>query len=148
MSQHRASIRWKKQTDSFAYERYNRDHVWGFDNGVSIAASASPAFRGTPDRIDPEEAFVAALSSCHMLSFLAICARKRLVIESYEDDAVGFLEPIEGKRLAITRVELRPRITFGGTPPSEAELAGLHEQSHRECFLANAVKCRIEINPA
>ena len=146
MSQHRANISWRRTTPDFAYHTYDRAHEWRFDGGVTVPGSASPQFRGRPERVDPEEAFVAALSSCHMLTFLAIAARKRLTVDAYEDDAVGFMEKNELGRLAITRVILRPRIAWApGINVSAAELERLHHQSHLECFIANSVKTDVSV---
>jgi organic hydroperoxide reductase OsmC/OhrA len=148
MSEHRASISWKRVTPDFSYETYDRAHEWRFDCGITVAASSSPQFRGRPDRVDPEEAFVAALSSCHLLSFLAIAARRRLTVDAYDDDAVGYMSKNERGRLAITRVVLRPRVTWAaGTvvPPEEAER--LHHMSHEECFIANSVKTDVVVEP-
>lgn len=148
MSEHRAIISWKRTSDDFRYETYNRDHTWGFEGGVSVPASAAPAYQGSADRVDPEEALVAAISSCHMLTFLALAARKRLPIDVYEDHAVGVMEKNADGKLAITRVALRPRIVWGGTPPSEAEVARLHEQAHEHCFIANSVRTEVRVEPA
>ena len=148
MGQHKASIAWHRTSPDFTYESYNRDHEWRFENGPSIAASAAPEFRGTPHRLDPEESFVASIASCHMLTFLAICARRRLVVEEYLDEAVGFLENGPKGVMAITRVELSPRILFSGNPPTDEQLRRLHRQSHAECFIANSVKTNIRVNVA
>ncbi len=113
MSEHRATVSWERGSVPFTYETYVRDHAWRFPGGTQIAASAAPEFKGNPDLVDPEGALVAALSSCHMLTFLAVAARKRLVVESYVDEAVGYLEKNEDGKLAITRVVLRPKISFG-----------------------------------
>jgi organic hydroperoxide reductase OsmC/OhrA len=146
MSQHRARIEWRRTTPDFTYEGHDRAHEWQFDGGVTVPASSAPAFRGVPERVDPEEAYVAALSSCHMLTFLAIAARKRLTIDAYEDDAVGQMEKNETGRLAITKVTLRPRITWApGTTVTEVELERLHHQSHLECFIANSVKTDVTV---
>jgi organic hydroperoxide reductase OsmC/OhrA len=145
MSEHHAAIDWQGGTSEFTYESYSRDHDWAFPGGVAIAASAAPAFRGTADRIDPEEAFVAAIASCHMLTFLALAARKGIVIDRYHDRAVGLLEKNDEGRLAITKVTLRPEIDFGGKPPDAAALARLHEQSHHGCFIANSVRTTITV---
>jgi organic hydroperoxide reductase OsmC/OhrA len=145
MSEHKARIAWKRATESFSYDDYNREHDWGFENGVVVRASSSPAFKGSPECVDPEEAFVASLSSCHMLTFLAICARKRIVVDSYEDDAVGHMEKNNGK-MVISRVVLDPRITFAqGQEPSAEVLEKLHHMAHSECFLANSVKTEITV---
>jgi len=146
MAEHRARIDWKRATESFAYEEYSRDHEWAFPGGQVVQASAAPAFRGNDARVDPEEAFVAAISSCHMLTFLAYCARKRIVVDRYEDDAVGFLETREDKKLAMTRVILRPRVTFApGHEPDAATLADLHHRSHEHCFIASSVKTEVVV---
>ena len=146
MSEHRAEISWSKNTQSFSYADYNREHKWQFDNEVTVAASASPYFLGNGTYIDPEEAFVASLSSCHMLAFLAICARKRIIVEKYFDSAVGFLRKNDQERLAITRLILRPRILFNTeTIPSPEEIRRIHDLAHKECFLANSVNSEVII---
>ena len=145
MSEHRAHVSWERKGIDFGYDSYPRDHAWSFEGGVSVPATAAPAFRGNPERVDPEAAFVAALSSCHMLTFLAIASRKRLVVDGYEDDAVGWLEKNEAGKLAMTRVVLRPRVTFAGAAPAPEVVADLHERAHRECFIANSVRTLVEI---
>jgi organic hydroperoxide reductase OsmC/OhrA len=146
MSEHRATIRWKRESADFSYDSYNRAHGWEFDGGVEVEASAAPDFRGDPERVDPEEAFVAALASCHMLTFLAVAARKRLVIDEYTDQAVGFMEKNAKGKVAITRVALRPRIKFAGaSSPSSENVAKLHQLAHEHCFLANSVLTSIDV---
>ena len=146
MSEHRASVSWSLGAHAFAYDSYSRDHVWRFEGGVEVAASAAKAYLGSPERVDPEEAFVASLASCHMLTFLAIAARRRLQVEGYEDSAVGFMEKNADGKLAVTRVELRPRIRFGGERiPSRQELERLHDLAHRECFIANSVTTEVSV---
>ena len=148
MAEHRARIEWKRTSDDFSYAAYTRDHTWTFKGGVTVPASAAPKFLGSAGRVDPEEAFVAALSSCHMLSFLAIAARKRVVVDHYEDDAVGFLEENDAKKLVITRVILRPRVVFGGDTPVDRELAEkMHHQAHDQCFIANSVRTEVRCEP-
>ena len=115
---------------------------------VRLPASSTPAFRGDADRIDPEEAYVAALSSCHMLTLLAICARKRLTVDAYEDEAVGTLEIGADRKLWLARVCLHPRVQFApGTQVSETMLADIHHQAHGECFIANSVKTDVTVMP-
>lgn len=146
MSEHRAIVRWKRESTSFEYETYNRNHTWSFGDGLELPASAAPEFFGDPSRVDPEQAFVAALSSCHMLTLLAIAAKKRWVVERYEDAAIGFMEKDDAGRLAVTRVLLRPKIEFGGsTAPSDDDLHRLHDQAHRNCFIANSVRTQITV---
>jgi len=145
MSEHRAKISWKKKTESFAYDDYNRSHEWTFENGHVVPASSAPKFLGDPGRVDPEEAFVASVSACHMLTFIAICARKRLTVLSYEDDAVGTLEPREDKKLWMSRVTLRPRIEFAAEAPDDDTLARLHDSAHRNCFIGNSVRTDVTV---
>ena len=146
MSEHRVNLTWKLGTPEFQYTTYNREHTWRFDGGVEVAASAAPAYRGKPENVDPEEAFVASLSSCHMLTFLAIAAKRRFRVEHYADEAVGFMEKNADGKLAVTRVVLRPSITFGGDRhPTAAELHEMHELSHGECFIANSVKTQVTV---
>jgi len=147
MSEHRASIAWTRTSADFTYDSYNRAHEVRFKDGaIVLPSSAAPAFKGDADRVDPEEAFVAALSSCHMLTLLAVCARKRIVVDSYDDDASGYLEKGENGKLWIARAILRPRITFG-TPVDAAVLDQIHHQAHAECFIANSVKTEISVEP-
>jgi organic hydroperoxide reductase OsmC/OhrA len=147
MSEHHASVRWKRTSADFTYDTYNRAHDVTFKDGaIVLPASSAPAFKGDADRVDPEEAFVSSLSSCHMLTFLAICARKRLTVESYDDDAVGFLEKGANGKLQITRATLRPRVRFGaGVQVDSTTLADIHHQSHLECFIANSVTTQISV---
>lgn len=143
MSLHKCKIIWKRESHDFSYESYNRSHDWHFENGLKVEASSAPAFLGTADRVDPEEAFVAALSSCHMLTFLAICARKRITVDSYLDSATGYLAKNAEGKLAMTKVVLSPKITYAGEPPGEETIEKIHAQSHHECFIANSVKTEI-----
>lgn len=145
MSRHEAQVTWRRKTEGFAYSEYDRSHEWRFPGGVTVPASAAPEFLGDGARVDPEEAFVAAVSSCHMLTFLAICARKRLVVDRYADHAVGHLEKNHEGKLAVTRVELFPVVAFAGAPPKPSVLASLHELAHKECFIANSVTTEIRL---
>ncbi len=145
MSEHKAKVVWNRGGKEFAYKTYSRDHAW-VANGNEIPASAAPAYFGNPNRVDPEAALVAALSSCHMLTFLALAANKGFVVESYEDDAVGHLEKNAAGKLAITRVDLHPKIIFGGTKmPAQADLDWLHDKAHKECFIANSVTTDVKV---
>jgi len=148
MSEHKANIKWTRGCVDFAYKTYSRDHTWRFDNGVEVPASAAPAYLGNAQRVDPEAAFVAALSSCHMLTFLALASNKGFVVDSYEDSAIGHLEKNAGGKLAITRVELHPKIIYGGAKqPTPADLEWLHDKAHRECFIANSVTTEVRVAP-
>ena len=146
MSEHRARVEWRRGDAPFTYQEYSRNHTWGFTGGVEVPASAAPAYLGEEQRVDPEEAFVASLSSCHMLTFLALCAKKRLLVESYRDEAVGHLEKNDAGKLAVSRVVLRPTIEFGGdNRPSRDELAHLHDRAHAHCFIANSVTTEVTV---
>jgi organic hydroperoxide reductase OsmC/OhrA len=147
MSEHRAEVHWGRDGAAFTYETYPRRHRWTFGGGAALDASSAPEYLGDAALPNPEEALVMALSSCHMLSFLAIAARKRLTVDSYDDQAVGKMEKNAEGRLAVTKVELRPRVRFSGTAPSAEELAKLHEQAHRVCFIANSVKTEVTVTP-
>ena len=145
MSEHKATIRWSRAGKDFTYKTYSRDHVWSL-NGNEVPASATPAYLGNPNRVDPEAALVAALSSCHMLTFLALASNKGFVVESYEDAPVGHLEKNTAGRMAITRVDLHPKIAFGGQKqPTAADLDWLHDKAHKECFIANSVTTEIQV---
>jgi organic hydroperoxide reductase OsmC/OhrA len=145
MSEHKASIKWSRGGKDFTYKTYSRDHVWSL-NGNDVPASATPAYLGNPNRVDPEAALVAALSSCHMLTFLALAANKGFVVDSYEDAAVGHLEKNAQGKFAVTRVELHPKIAFGGTKqPVAADLEWLHDKAHKECFIANSVTTDVRV---
>ncbi len=148
MSEHHATIAWSRETPDFTPETYNRDHDWTFDAGVTVRASAAPAYRGNERCVDPEEAFVASLSGCHMLTFLAIACKRRYVVDSYQDEAVGVLGKDADGRLALVRVTLRPLVTFSGEKlPTPEELQQLHDQAHHACFVANSVKSEVVVEP-
>lgn len=145
MSEHKATVKWSRDGKDFTYKTYSRDHVWSM-NGNDVPASATPAYLGNPQRVDPEAAFVAALSSCHMLTFLALACNKGFLVETYEDQAVGHLEKNAAGKMAVTRVELRPTIVFGGSKtPAQADLDWLHDKAHKECFIANSVTTDVRV---
>jgi organic hydroperoxide reductase OsmC/OhrA len=144
MSVHEATIRWRLEGDAFGYRDYGRDHTWEF-GPLQVKASAAPEYLGTPGRVDPEAALVAAAASCHMLTLLAIASRKGWRVDAYEGAAKGYLEKDERGALAITRIELRPRIVWHGTPPTSQEIHALHEAAHEQCFIANSLRTRIDI---
>ena len=153
MSEYVATVAWKRQGgEAFTDNRYSRAHQWEFDGGATVPASASPHVvpppLSNPAAVDPEEAFVASLSSCHMLFFLFYAAKKRFVVESYVDHAVGHLGKNEAGRQAMTRVILRPAMQFSGTAPSADELRSLHDHAHHECYIANSVTTKVEVEPA
>jgi organic hydroperoxide reductase OsmC/OhrA len=146
MPEHRVTLIWKRGGAEFSYQNYPRDHTWIFDGGHTMTATAAPAYLGSPANVDPEEAFVASLSSCHMLTFLAIACKQKFLLDSYQDEAVGHMEKNTEGKMAITRVELRPKITWGGDrTPSAEQLDGMHHAAHENCFIANSVKTKVTV---
>lgn len=152
MSEHLASIHWRRGTAAFGKGHYARTHVWHFDGGATVHASASPdivpAPWSDPGAVDPEEAFVAALSSCHMLWFLSLASAKGFVVDSYEDDAVGTMREIAAGKAMIAEVVLHPHAAFDPAHAATREqLDALHHAAHERCFLANSVKTKIRVEP-
>lgn len=148
--EYRATVRWSRDGADFAGNRYGRGHVWSFDGGVEVPASASPLVVPLPfsreDAVDPEEAFVAAVSSCHMLTFLWAASKKRFVVDAYEDRAVGIMTKNERGKLFVSKITLDPAIAFSGERiPTPAEIADLHHLAHQECFIANSVLTEVVV---
>jgi organic hydroperoxide reductase OsmC/OhrA len=150
-----ATVTWRREAaeTDFAKGRYSRGHVWRFDGGVEVKASASPQIVPKPfapaDAIDPEEAFVASLSACHMLTFLDLARRAGFVVDGYADEAEGEMEKNAEGRYWMARVTLRPRIAFAGEKqPTPADLDRLHHAAHQECFIANSVTTDVRVEPA
>lgn len=149
LSIYTANIIWHRNNETFIDNKYSRAHQWEFDGGISIAASSSPHIVPLPysveANVDPEEAFIASLSSCHMLFFLGIAAKKRLLVDSYIDHAEGMLEEDTDGNIAMTKVILNPTIIYLGKQPSNEEIQKIHHLSHQQCFLANSVKTKITV---
>jgi len=150
MSTYTATIRWMRAGDGdFTKGQYSRLHEWAFDGGAVVSASPSPHVVPAPwsnqAGVDPEEAFVASLSSCHMLFFLDFARRAGFIVDSYVDDAEGVMEKREDGKIAMTRVTLRPRIAWGGELPDEAALDDLHHKAHEACFIANSVTTEVTV---
>ena len=151
MSTYTATVRWKRGADdAFAQGRYSRAHEWAFDGGAVVPASASPHVVPKPYSdeagVDPEEAFIASLSSCHMLFVLDFARRAGFVVDSYEDRAEGVMEKNAEGRIAVTRVMLRPHIAWGGDKlPDAAAIADLHHRAHEACFIANSVTTKVTV---
>jgi organic hydroperoxide reductase OsmC/OhrA len=147
MAQYTATISWRRGAEeAFSDNCYGRGHQWSFDGGVSFRASASPHVVGVfadPSGVDPEEAFVAALSSCHMLTFLHLAAKAGHVVDSYDDTALGVMTRTDG-RVWVSRVTLRPEVCWDGTAAQED---ALHHAAHEECFIANSVRTEIRCEP-
>ena len=152
MSTYRVSVQWERGAEAFLDSRYSRAHVWRFDGGIEVRASSSPEVvplpLSDPSAVDPEEAFVASISSCHMLWFLSISAKRKFVVDRYADDAEGLLARNSDGKMAITRVTLRPKVAFSGTVPSRQELDEMHHAAHTSCFIANSVRSEIVCEPS
>ena len=148
MAEHKATVEWRSD-GGFADNSYSRRHVWRFDGGAEVVASASPDVvpvpRSDPAGVDPEEALVASTAACHMLWFLSLAQEAGLEVESYADEAVAEMGRTGPGKYAITRITLRPRIAFAGRRPDEAELARLHHAAHERCFIANTLNCEIVV---
>jgi organic hydroperoxide reductase OsmC/OhrA len=146
-----ATVAWKRGGDEpFSDNKYSRGHTWAFDGGVTVPASSSPLSVRLPfsktDAVDPEEALVAALSSCHMLTFLYLAAKGGYVVDSYEDNAVGVMTKNDRGKLFVSRVALRPHIVFSGAKqPTAAQLDELHHHAHEECYIANSVLTEVVV---
>ena len=152
MAQHDATIAWSNDDPAeFAKGHYSRAHSWSFDGGAVVPASASPSVVrppwSDPAGVDPEEAFVASIASCHMLWFLDLARRAGHALQSYEDEAQGTLEKCPDGKVRITRVTLRPRVAFDGAGPDPAALDGLHHAAHDACFIANSITAEVTIEP-
>ncbi|MGD8231364.1 OsmC family protein [Vibrio sp. TRT 1302] len=149
MSDYTATVKWQRgEQEPFNDNQYSRGHTWEFDGGVVVPASSSPHVVPLPfsvaENVDPEEAYIAAISSCHMLTFLGIAAKQRYVIDQYIDHAVGYMEEDSQGRSSVTQVILRPSIVFvGDKQPTFEQLQKLHHLAHQHCFIANSVKTEI-----
>ncbi|HEX5528568.1 MAG TPA: OsmC family protein [Methylomirabilota bacterium] len=154
MAEHKATVRWTLPGDAEAFlkGRYSREHTWTFDGGVTVPASPAPSVvpvpYSNPAAVDPEEAYVASIASCHMLTFLYVAMREGFVVERYEDDAVGVMRKNERGAIWVASVTLHPRIVYGGEKrPTAADVDHLHHLAHEQCFIASSVKTEITVAP-
>lgn len=145
MSEHKIDLTWTLESNAFTYKEYNREHEIRFAGGLTMRASSAVEYLGKADHPNPEEMLVAALSSCHMLTFLAVAAKRGFIVERYEDKAVGHLEKNAKGKLAVTRTELHPKVTFRDKTPDDEQLARMHDTSHHECFIANSVLTEVTV---
>jgi organic hydroperoxide reductase OsmC/OhrA len=151
MSEYKAIIKWARNSPDFLKGKYSREHTWTFDGGVTVPATSSqhvvPVPYSNPANVDPEEAFVASISSCHMLTFLFLAQKGGFQIDSYEDEAVGVVTKNEANKMWVSTVTLNPKIAFSGEKmPSPEDLDRLHHLSHENCFIANSVKTAVVVN--
>lgn len=151
MSEHYAKVSWQRSTsEAFSDSKYSREHQWHFDGGMVIKASSSPHVVPLPysveTNVDPEEAFIASVSSCHMLFFLAFAAKSNFIIDEYIDDAIGLMEKGADNRTSITKITLRPKVVFSGElQPTKVDVEELHRQSHERCFIANSINSKVVV---
>lgn len=150
MSEHKAWIEWKRTEDGFLAGQYSREHTWEFDGGVIVQASPSPSSVrppfSNPAAVDPEEAFVAAVASCHMLTFLFLASRAGFQVDRYQDAATGRMTPNQQGIPWVSHIELRPQIVFSGERhPSHEEIARLHHRAHEECYIANSIRTAVTV---
>ena len=152
MSEHKATIRWKRTSPEFLKGKYSREHTWSFDGGMTVAASPSPvnvpAPYSNPAHVDPEEAYVASISSCHMLTFLFVASKAGFQVDSYEDDAVGEMTKGANGVPWVNVVRLNPKIAYSGEKlPTPEDEKRLHHLSHEQCFIANSIKTEVVVGP-
>ena len=152
MSEHVATVEWSRGDQPFSDNRYSRAHDWRFDGGAVVRGSSAPSSvaepMSDPTAVDPEEALVAAVSSCHMLFFLAYAGKAGFVVDGYRDDAIGRMDKDERGRVSITDVILRPVVTFSGdVRPDSAALAALHHRAHEACYIANSIRAGVTVEP-
>ncbi len=150
MSHHKATIRWKRESPDFLKGKYSREHTWTFDGGMTIPASPSPSVvpvpYSNPAHVDPEEAYVAAVSSCHMLTYLYLAGRSGFTVDNYDDQAVGVMTKNEKGSQWISSIMLRPQIIYSGEKlPSPTEEKELHHKAHEQCFIANSIKTNVMV---
>jgi organic hydroperoxide reductase OsmC/OhrA len=150
MSEHRATIRWKRTSPDFLKGKYSREHTWSFDGGLTVPASPAPsgvpAPYSNPANIDPEEAFVAAVSSCHMLTFLYLAYKQGFQVDSYDDEAVGIMTKNEKGIPWVSSITLYPKIIYSGEKlPAPADQEQLHHAAHEQCFIANSIKTEVTV---
>lgn len=150
MAEYKAIIKWQRNGPDFLKGKYSREHTWTFDGGVTVPASSSPHVVPAPysntSCVDPEEAFVASLSSCHMLTFLFLAQKRGFQIDSYEDEAIGVLTKNDDGTVWVSAVTLHPKIAFSGDKlPSLTDKEHLHEMAHKQCFISNSVKTEVTV---
>jgi organic hydroperoxide reductase OsmC/OhrA len=148
MSEHRAIIRWKRTSEDFLKGKYSREHTWTFDGGITVQASASPSVVpgpwSNPACVDPEEAFVASVSSCHMLTYVYLACQRGFQVDRYEDEAVGVMSKNEKGVPWVSPITLRPQIAYSGDKlPTSADEQHLHHLAHEQCFIANSIKTEV-----
>ena len=147
MSTHKATVTWIRETDDFSLATYNRSHEWDYGDNNKTLASAAPGFAGDAERVDPEQAFTVSLSSCHMLTFLALASQAGFTVNEYIDEAEGVLAKHPNGGMWVSEVNLKPSIVFGGgVVPSKDQINDLHHKAHEQCFIAKSIKTHVTIH--
>ncbi len=147
MAEYRAKIQWKNAGNDFVYDTFDRTHQITYPGGIQHKASSAPEYLGKKELANPEEMLAATLASCHMLTFLAVCAKSRLHVTSYEDNPVATLDKNAEGKFAVTHIQLNPKASFQGETPSAEKLQELHAKAHRNCFIANSLACKMAVEP-
>ena len=150
MASYQATVQWSREEAAFLDNKYSREHQWIFDGGATVSASSSPHVvpvpYSNPAAVDPEEALIVALASCHMLSFLYAAAREGFTVDEYRDEATGRMTKNAAGKYWLSEVTLHPKILFSGNKtPDSAEVATMHHAAHEECYIANSVKTEIKV---
>ena len=148
MSEFKVTVLWRRSTPDFEYKTFDRTHTWEFSGGQRLQGSSAPAYFGNPALANPEEGLIAALSSCQMLTFLALAALKRFVVERYEDAAIGEIGKNERGKTMVSKITLRPKVMFGSdNAPDTETLKGMHQKAHENCFVANSLLTEVVLEP-
>ncbi|MCC5814183.1 MAG: OsmC family protein [Leptospira sp.] len=148
MSEHKISLSWKKGSEEFTFETYDRTHAIQFNGGQSIFSSSTKETFGNDEHANPEELLASAVSSCHMLTFLAVASKKKKIVTDYTDEATAILEKGDSGKMQVTKIFLKPRVRFGdGVEVSQDELEKMHDAAHRNCFIGLSVKSEVIVEP-
>ena len=148
MSDYKATVSWKRETADFNYDTFDRTHSIEFGGGIRCHASSAPDFKGKANLVNPEELIASALASCHMLTFLAVAAKSRLSVKSYQDQAIAKLDKNTEGKMCVTHIALHPKVEFDGPEPvSKEKLSELHAKAHKYCFIANSISAKVSIEP-
>jgi organic hydroperoxide reductase OsmC/OhrA len=148
MSEHRVSLAWRRATPDFSYDTYDRTHTVMFNGGLTLETSAAVQYMGKEEYSNPEELLAASLASCHMLTFLAIAAKSRYVVDSYEDEATAVLGKNAEGNVAVTKIILKPKVAFSGEKrPDAAQLRSLHDKAGKNCFIESSLKSEVVVEP-
>lgn len=148
MSEHKIGLYWKKGPEDFKYDSYDRTHTIQYEGGQKLFGSSTPETYGKAEHTNPEELLASSVCSCHFLTFLAVAAKSRFVVSDYSDNAIATLEKNAEGKMVVTKIDLHPKVTFEGEKiPDSETLVGLHEKSHKNCFISNSIRSEVTIHP-